>query len=361
MDGDCGEDTGPVSSPAEVVQRSGRMAEVTSGVEIFLPPRRGGVHKHQPERSLARILVSDDSPDIQRIYTLLLPQHGFEVIEAPGGLGQPTVALCRELLPDLVITDVNKPDMSGYDVCHAIRSDPRTAHIPLLFVSAMDELLDRKRGRAVGADDYIVKPFLFEGLIYRLVTLLVLARDARERLVTLTLGIRDFEHCHPVTGIPGPQSLARALPRLTRGTAWAALTFQIIGFEPLLRVYDRTVADDLLLKLAILLRRCLSRAGNREVFMAHPCYGWHITVIGTPATLDGLYREVRGHFATTVWRQLRPVDRERGYLVYTTPRGQEQRAPLPTLIARRIDWRSGPLNDLRALWDALDQAPLMVS
>lgn len=329
----------------------------TSGIEAPLSSPHNISQPGRPDTALARILVSDDSPDIQQIYMLLLPQHGFEVIPTPGGRGYTTVELCRQHLPDLVITDINKPDLNGYEVCRAIRRDAQTAHIPLLFVTAMNELLDRKRGRAVGADDYIIKPFLFEGLLYRLMTLLTLARDAKARLVTLTLGRPDFEHVHPITGIPGPQALAHALPRLTSGKSWAALTFNLGGFDLLLRTYDRATADDLLLRLTILLRMVLSRRAGDTIFMAHPCYSWHITLVGPEWNLHGIHQEVQALFVTEVQRRLRAADIARGYMVYTDSHGAEQSAPLPTLTVQRIDWRRGPLRTLKALWDRLDSTP----
>lgn len=310
-----------------------------------------------PASTLARILVSDDSTDIQRIYTLLLPQNGFEVSVAPGGLGHATVELCRAAPPDLVITDVNKPDISGYDVCYAIRSDPRTAHIPLLFVTAMDEALDRKRGRRVGADDYIVKPFLFEGLLYRLVTLLSIAHGPKERMVSLNVRIPDFAHHHPLTSLAGPQALSRMLPRLTQGFAWAVLTFTIDGFDLLLRTYDRHCADTLLLRLARQLEKAVQQRSKQGVFIAHPSYGWHLTLVGPAQVLNGLYQEMQTYFAAEVRQRLRPDDRQRGYLRYTDLLGQERQGPLPSLRAQWIDEAYGQLPNLRALWDALDHLP----
>lgn len=311
-----------------------------------------------PVRSLARILVSDDNPGIRQIYQMLLPRHGFEVISVPGGDGDKTLELCQALIPDLVITDVNKPGLSGYAVCQAIRKDPRTAHIPVLFVTAMDEWLERRRGRAVGADDYIVKPFLFEGLLYRLAMLLALARDAQERLVTLTLRMPNFEHYHPVTGMPGPQALARALPRLTSGSAWAALTFEISGFDLLLRAYGRLAADDLLLRLASILRAALAWQSD-DLLLAHPGYDWRLTVVGPARLLDGLGSQVAARFAAELQRRLAPADLAFGKLTFTDSRGQIQHAPLPRLTIRRLDAGIGSLTSLRALWDALDHADLL--
>jgi len=313
-----------------------------------------------PGPPIARVLISDDSPDIQRIYTILLPHHGFDVIATPGGLGQATVHLCRQCVPDLVMTDVNKPDLSGYDVCQAIRSDPRTAHIPLLFVTAMDEMFDRRRGRAVGADDYIVKPFLAEGLLYRLVTLLALACDRPNCPVTLMHTIPGLTHQHPLTSLPGPQVLARMLPHLTQGTDWVALVVHVQGFDLLLRVYGRPVAESLLLKLVLQLRQLVHEQHNPDMFLAHPGYGWHIAIIGlrhTAQTLEGLYQLLQRYFASEVQKILRRTDRVRGYLVSTDLSGHEQRGAFPTLVAQQFDAQHGSISNLQTFWDVLDRSP----
>ena len=347
MDSHCSQNTRSVSVFTDLTQ-SGQ-------AEDALPVNRfPSVHPGPP---IARVLISDDSPDIQRIYSMLLPHHGFEVIATPGGLGQATIQLCRQYVPDLVITDVNKPDLSGYDVCQAIRSDPRTAHIPLLFVTAMDEMLDRRRGRAVGADDYIVKPFLAEGLLYRLVTLLALARDGRNRPVTLMHTIPGLAHQHPLTSLPGPQVLAQMLPHLTQGTDWVALVVHVHGFELLLRVYGRPVAESLLLRLVRQLRQVVHERHNPDMFLAHPGYGWHIALIGTGQTLEGLHHLLQHYFASEVQKILRLADRVRGYLVYTDLSGHEQQGAFPTLMAQKFDAQHGPVPNLQAFWDVLDQSP----
>lgn len=347
MDSHCSQNTRSVSHLTTLTQ--------FSYTEDALPVDR--LPSTQPGPPIARVLVSDDSPDIQRMYTMLLPHHGFDVIAVPGGQGQETILLCDQYMPDLVITDINKPDLSGYDVCQAIRSNPRTAHIPLLFVTAMDEMLDRRQGRAVGADDYIVKPFLIEGLLYRLVTLLALARDRSNRPITLMHTLPGLAHQHPLTGLPGPQVLAQMLPRLTQGTDWMALVVHVQGFELLLRIYGRPVAEALLLRLSFQIRQILRERHTLDIFLAHPGYGWQIALIGTAQTLKGLPQLFQRYFAGEVQKILRLADRVRGDLVYTDMSGYEQPGAFPTLVAQTFDARHGPVLTLQTFWDLLDQSP----
>ncbi|MCG8349518.1 MAG: response regulator [Chloroflexales bacterium] len=333
---------------ALVVMGHEPVTQPVAPVRRIQPPQ--GTVRHP----LARILVSDDSSSIQQIYNLLLPRYGFEVIATPGGDGLKTLALCHEHTPDLVITDINKPGLNGYQLCQAIRSDPRTAHIPFLFVTAMDDCPKRRLGCAAGIDDYIVKPFLFENLFYRMALLLMLPRDAQEQLMSLTLSIPGFEHYHPVTEIAGPQTLARALLRITSHADWAALTFTIAGFDTLTRAYGRSVANDLLMRLASLVRIAVGGIDG-EVVIAHPGYDWRITVAGPALRLDGLDTMIRTRLLTDLMRQLAPQDRANGYMTYSDSQGQIHQAPLPKLYIKRLDGRHGPLYRVRDLWEALDR------
>lgn len=303
---------------------------------------------------LARILVSDDTPAIEQIYTHLLPRHGFEVIAVPDGSGAHTVELTQRYLPDLVITDVNKPGLNGYAVCAAIRNSPRTAHIPVVVVTAMDEWLDRRHSINAGVTDHIVKPIAFEQLLYRLAVLLPLTRHEQARLIDLTLRIPGAEFYHPITGIIGPQALARALPELTTASEWAALTFSVSHLAQLARFQGRILADDLLLRLAVTLRAAIDAVDKDSVFLAHTDYDWRISLFGSPTSLDQVVDLVRHRFTSLVQRRLQPADLARGYLRYRTADAVEHQVPIPALHVQRLDNRNGPLANLLSFWERLD-------
>ncbi len=289
------------------------------------------------DQPLARLLVSDDSTDIQKLYRLLLPQYGFDVITTPSGYGAMTVDVCRIYLPDLVISDVNKPDMSGYDVCLAIRNDPQTAHIPFLFVSAMHETLDRRRAYAAGVDAYILKPFLVEGLLYHIAALL-----APSNHVLALPGVGQY---HPVTGLPGPQSLSRMLPDLTRGDHWVALVLTITGFDVLpQRMYDQSMADHLLLMLTTLARQLLGSRSRGNVTLAHHAYGQHVILIGDACSIEGLYPDLRDAFVAKACRLFHP---------------ESGMAAQPELLYQWIDARYGSIPHRQALWDILKHIPFV--
>jgi DNA-binding response OmpR family regulator len=103
-----------------------------------------------------RILIADDDDGLRHLLRLVLRREGFEVIEAADG----TEALARayDSNPSLVLLDVMMPGMDGFDVCRKLRSDQRTHRMPIVFVSAIDDIKQRNESLKLGADDCIKKP-----------------------------------------------------------------------------------------------------------------------------------------------------------------------------------------------------------
>lgn len=105
----------------------------------------------------SNILLVDDQPKNLRLLSDLLEEQGYEVQQAING----TVALQAVALepPDLILLDINMPDMDGYTVCQQIKADSTTQDIPIIFVSALDEAWDKVKAFSSGGSDYIAKPF----------------------------------------------------------------------------------------------------------------------------------------------------------------------------------------------------------
>lgn len=242
-------------------------------------------------RPLARVLVSDDDPDIRQIYASLLAEHGFEYLGAPAGDGPATLELARRARPHLLITDVNKPGLDGHALRRALRADPRTAHIPVLTISAMDPWSDPRRA-AAPLDDYFVKPFAFESLLYRIVSLLPLNPASHDRLVERARRLPCFEHFHPVTGLPCLHTLDGRLPALTAAPGWAALSVELAGFPALVRARGRFGAEGLLARLGGVMRA----AAGPGAFVAHTGFDPRIAVVGPAAAVAAAERRAADGF-----------------------------------------------------------------
>jgi two-component system phosphate regulon response regulator PhoB len=119
---------------------------------------------------MARILVVEDEKDLQEVLSYNLRQAGHEATIA--GTGQEGIARVAAEAPDLVLLDLMLPDMSGMDVCRALKSDATTRHIPVVMLTARGEAIDRVVGFELGADDYVVKPYSMRELTLRLQAIL---------------------------------------------------------------------------------------------------------------------------------------------------------------------------------------------
>ncbi len=130
------------------------------------------------ERFRQKVLVVEDEADIRELLRYNLAQEGFTVEEAADG----AEALDRigRRAPDLLVLDLMLPQMSGLEICRRMRSNPETAKLPILVVTAKSAEVDRILGLEMGADDYVVKPFSPREVVARVKALLRRANPARE-------------------------------------------------------------------------------------------------------------------------------------------------------------------------------------
>ncbi|MEG4343568.1 adenylate/guanylate cyclase domain-containing protein [Microcoleus sp. A003_D6] len=105
----------------------------------------------------ATILVVDDKPDNVRLLSTILTEKGYQVRKALNG--QRAIATVLEFPPTLILLDVMMPEMNGYEVCAKLKDSPKTRAIPVIFLSALDDVSDKVKAFDVGAVDYITKPF----------------------------------------------------------------------------------------------------------------------------------------------------------------------------------------------------------
>lgn len=135
-------------------------------------------------RSSKLIVLADDSPMIHRHTVPILTEAGYQVVSAMDGAEG--LELCRIHSPDLLITDIEMPQLDGYALCAAVKNDPELSHVPVLVASSLGEATDLERGFDSGADDYLVKPVIPEELLTRVRQLLSGTMPAsREQLLVV--------------------------------------------------------------------------------------------------------------------------------------------------------------------------------
>ncbi len=142
----------------------------------------------------ARILVVDDIPANVKLLEARLLAEYFDVLTAEDGFK--ALEICTSTPVDLVLLDIMMPGISGFDVCERLKADPRTAHIPVVMVTALDQPADRVRGLKAGADDFLTKPVNDLQLVSRvksLVRLKTLSDELRIRAETAqNIGLEDM-------------------------------------------------------------------------------------------------------------------------------------------------------------------------
>lgn len=122
----------------------------------------------------ANVLVADDTVENLRLLVTMLGAQGYEVRPVTGG--RQALAAVERDPPDLILLDINMPDMNGFEVCRALKARPRLEPIPVIFLTAMSDVADKVRAFDVGGVDYITKPFQIEEVHARVRTHLALRR-----------------------------------------------------------------------------------------------------------------------------------------------------------------------------------------
>ncbi|MBU1233851.1 MAG: response regulator [Proteobacteria bacterium] len=124
------------------------------------------------------VLVVDDIKENIRILAQALESEGYTV--RPALTGQIALEAARKESPDLILLDIMMPGMNGYQVCEALKSEARLKDVPVIFISALDEVTDKMKGFAAGGVDYISKPFQMEEVLARVETHLTLGYLRKE-------------------------------------------------------------------------------------------------------------------------------------------------------------------------------------
>jgi len=140
------------------------------------------------------ILVVDDTPDNLRLLSAMLTTQGYEVRKALNG--KMALSACQILQPDLILLDINMPEMNGYEVCQELKTDEITFEIPVIFISALDDVLDKVKAFDVGGSDYITKPFHAAEVISRIENQINLRRlqiKLYEKNVLLEKALEDLQ------------------------------------------------------------------------------------------------------------------------------------------------------------------------
>ncbi|OAN48279.1 diguanylate cyclase response regulator [Chloroflexus islandicus] len=284
------------------------------------------------------ILIVDDIPANLLLLTQLLDGQSYDV--RPVTQGAMALAAARAIRPDLILLDIRMPDKDGYTVCRELKADPETSSIPIIFVSALDDIDGKVRAFECGGVDYVTKPFQPAEVLARVRTHLALAqartalemanrelqralaREAELARIDWLTGVYNRSHFYELA--------THEFAIATRyDQALAICMFDVDHFKQVNDRYGHLIGDQVLRAVAQTAARqiraadCIGRFGGEEFILLLP----------NTDTLAGLMLAERLRAAIADLR----VSTEQGEVAVTISAGVAGRQPADTVIERLID------------------------
>ena len=264
--------------------------------------------------SKARLLIVEDDFDISNMLRIYFAGQDYDVDIAPRG--SDALEKTRQQIPHLIVLDIMLPDIDGYEVCRRLRTQTRTRHIPVIFLTQKDERSDKLQGLELGADDYITKPFDIEELKLRVQN--AIARAERESLTD------------PRSGLPSGRLIEEELRRIIRTDGWALMDIRINHFGPFKDEYGFVAGDDVLRSTAMTINEIVDKFGTTDDFIGHAGED-NFIVITTEEHAPKIHDELKQRFSEEVPTHYNFMDREQEYISIANSNGEIEKVPLMTL------------------------------
>jgi len=277
-----------------------------------------------------RILVVEDDIDISKMLRIYFDSQGYEVLVA--NRGGDALELCRKKLPNVVVLDIQLPDVDGYEICKSLRSNTRTSYVPIIFLTQKDERSDKIAGLELGADDYITKPFDIEELKLRVEG--AIRRSQREALT------------HPVTNLPAGKLIEEQLKQVKdAATPWRLLYFGIRNVSAFKEVVGPIPVNEVLIFLADIMREAVETYGTLNDFIGQASDNDFI-IITSPAVAPNICRIVIKRFDEES-KVFYPFSiREAGKVTYQDIDGEMKESDFMKLVVGVVSSEDGPFADI---------------
>lgn len=292
--------------------------------------------------SKARLLVVEDDLDISSMLKIYFSSQGYEVDTALRG--EIALEKTRQTMPHLIVLDIMLPDIDGYEVCRRLRSNSRTSHIPVIFLTQKDERSDKLQGLELGADDYITKPFDIEELRLRVQN--TIARAERESLT-------DAQ-----SGLPSGKLIEDQLRKIIRKDDWAFIDIRLNHFEPFKEVYGFIAASDVLRYTGMLIGEVLDQFGTDFDFIGH-AGGNNFVVITRIERSSEIQTHIKKKFSETISTHYNFVDRQQGFISTNNDKGDSIRHPIMTISTGIVSPKTNQFADIREITEMAAEARRM--
>lgn len=286
-----------------------------------------------------RLLIVEDDFDIATMLQIYFGSLGYEADLAPRGLE--ALEKTRQKMPHLIVLDIMLPDIDGYEVCRSLRTQNRTSHIPIIFLTQKDERSDKLQGLEMGADDYVTKPFDIEELRLRVQN--AIARSERERLTD------------PRTNLPTGRLIEEQLRQIIRKEGWAMLDIRLNHFEPFKEAYGFVASDDVLRFTGMLIGEVLDELGSVNDFIGH-IGGDNFMVITEEENAIGIRHRLTTRFNEEVLTYYSFKDRQQGYIQISGDTVPEVKSPLMDLSVGVVSPNEYQFADIREITELAAEA-----
>jgi PleD family two-component response regulator len=287
----------------------------------------------------ARLLVVEDDVDIGNMLKIYFGGMDFDVDVAVRG--SDALEKTKQSLPHLIVLDIMLPDIDGYEVCRNLRTNMRTSHIPVIFLTQKDERSDKLQGLELGADDYITKPFDIEELKLRVQG--AIKRSERESLTD------------PRSGRPAGRLIEEQLRRIIREKGWALLDAGISHFGSFKDVYGFVAGDDVLRFTSLILGEVVDELGNPSDFIGH-AGGDNFIITTTEEKAEGIKSRLKERFNQEVQTHYNFIDRQQGFVQSPMSDGTTVKVPFMTMAIGIVSPSQHSFADIREITELSAEA-----
>ena len=262
----------------------------------------------------------DDDEDMRLLLREVLGSAGHEVELAPDGLT--ALASIQEREPDLLVLDLVMPGMTGIDVCRSVKRNPFTARIPVLMLTARDDVADKVEAFEAGADDYLAKPFD--------------PRELRARIVALLRIVRREGDRNPTSGLPGGKAIEDEISRRARlADRFAVCYIDLDNFKAFADTFGFSAADMVIRDMGQAIRGAVEAVGSPRDFVGH--IGGDDFVAVTECDGARLARECAARFVDVAVRAVGKDAVERGHFMGIDRDGHAREFPIARLSAAVLE------------------------
>ncbi len=266
---------------------------------------------------MSYILLADDNEEMRLMLRDLFRSAGHTVALAEDGLAALSSIQSNE--PDLVILDHAMPGMNGFEVCRRVKTNPFTARIPILMLTAQSTVESKVEGYAAGADDYLAKPFD--------------PRELRARVQALLRLVQRESDRNPTSGLPGGRAIdAEINGRIERSESFAVCYMDLDFFKPFADTFGFAIADEVIRGLGTAIREgsATMSAGDGKDFVGH-IGGDDFIALTAPGRAEAFVAECTSRCKRVIERAVGDDAAKAGSFTGVDREGQVRRFPLARL------------------------------